>query len=51
MFGFSKNILYLFVNTYNGDTKWLTMEDGQKLINEDGYWELDSSQAPFQVYD
>lgn len=39
--------LYLFVNTYTGECKWLSLEDGNEL---DDYWELDSVQAPISIY-
>ena len=40
-------LLYLFVNTYTGDSKWLSLEDGNNL---DEYWELDPMQKPIPIY-
>lgn len=34
MFNFP--LLYLFVNTYTGESKWLSLEEGNNL---GGYWE------------
>jgi hypothetical protein len=35
--------VYLFVNTYTGECRWLSLEDGNEL---DNCWELDPNQAP-----
>lgn len=40
-------LLYLFVNTYTGESKWLSIEDGNSL---GGYWELDPTQKPIPIY-
>lgn len=40
-------LLYLFVNTYTGDSKWLSLEKGNSLGE---YWELDSTQKPIPIY-
>lgn len=45
MMGFP--LLYLFGNTYTGETKWLPLEEGNAL---GGYWELDSNQKPIPIY-
>ena len=45
MFNFS--LLYLFVNTYTGEAKWLSLEEGNSL---GGYWEQDLTQKPIPVY-
>lgn len=45
MMGFP--LLYLFVNTYTGESKWLPLEDGTNL---DEYWERDPDQKPIPVY-
>jgi len=37
-------MLYLFVNTYTGEARWLPLEEGLAL---GGYWEQDPTQAPF----
>ena len=36
--------LYLFVNTYTGEAKWLPLKEGLALGE---YWEQDLTQAPF----
>lgn len=51
MIGFAKGTLYQFINTYTGESKWLPMNEGQKLIAEDDYWELDNTQKPISIYD
>lgn len=38
---------YLFVNTYTGESKWLSLEEGSNL-DED--WEQDPTQKPIPVY-
>ena len=40
-------LLYLFVNTYTGDSKWLSLEEGNSLGE---YWELDLTQKPVPIY-
>lgn len=45
MFNFP--LLYLFVNTYTGESKWLSLEEGSNL-DED--WEKDPTQKPIPVY-
>ena len=45
MFNFP--LLYLFVNTYTGESKWCSLEEGSNL-NED--WERDPTQKPITVY-
>lgn len=45
MMGFP--LLYLFVNTYTGESKWLPLKDGTNL---GGYWEQDLTQKPIPVY-
>ena len=40
-------LLYLFVNTYTGDSKWLSLEDGDSLSE---YWELDFTQKSISIY-
>jgi hypothetical protein len=45
MFNFP--LLYLFVNLYTGESKWLPLEEGNAL---GGYWEKDPTQKPITVY-
>ena len=45
MFNFP--LLYLFVNTYTGESKWCSLEEESNL-NED--WERDPTQKPIPVY-
>ena len=45
MFNFP--LLYLFVNLYTGESKWLPLEEGNNL---GGYWEQDPTQKPIPVY-
>lgn len=45
MFNFP--LLYLFVNTYTGESKWCSIEEGNNL-NED--WKKDPTQKPVQIY-
>jgi hypothetical protein len=45
MFNFP--LLYLFVNLYTGESKWLPLEEGNAL---GGYWEKDPTQKPIPVY-
>lgn len=45
MFNFP--LLYLFVNTYTGESKWLSLEEGNNL---GGYWERDPTQKPVTIY-
>ena len=40
-------LLYLFVNTYTGESKWLPLEEGNNLGE---YWEQDPTQAPIKEY-
>lgn len=40
-------LLYLFVNTYTGESKWLPLEEG---VNLNGYWEQDITQKPIPIY-
>lgn len=40
-------LLYLFVNLYTGDSKWLSLEEGSNL---DKNWEQDTTQKPITVY-
>ena len=44
---FNFPMLYLFVNTYTGESKWLSLEEGNNL---GGYWEQDPTQAPIKEY-
>lgn len=39
--------LYLFVNLYTGESKWLPLEEGMNLGE---YWEQDPTQKPIPVY-
>lgn len=45
MIGFT--LLYLFINLYTGESKWLPLEEGNNL---GGYWEQDPTQKPIPVY-
>ena len=40
-------LLYLFVNLYTGESKWLPLEEGNAL---GGYWEQDPTQKPIKAY-
>ena len=38
--------LFLVVNTYSGESRWLPLNEATELIQKDEYWEIDSSQKP-----
>lgn len=44
---FNLPIVYLYVNTYTGETKYLSLEEGESL---GGYWERDPTASPQKIY-
>lgn len=47
---FNFPLLYSWVNMYTGESRWLSMEDGNQLKEKDDYWECDEQQKPIPIY-
>lgn len=44
---FNFPVVYLYVNTYTGETKYLSLEEGESL---GGYWERETQRLPHKKY-